>query len=50
MLGRPLPHAQHVAVVILVNGQARAANAFEHQTDAARWAEEQRPINARDAR
>jgi hypothetical protein len=36
--------------VILVNGQARAAKDFEHQTDALRWAEEQREINADAAR
>jgi glycine cleavage system regulatory protein len=50
MDARLMPHAQHVAVVILVDGRARAANAFEHQTDAVRWAEEQQVINARDSR
>ena len=44
-----MPHAQYVAVVILVDGQGRSAKAFEHHTDALRWAEEQRVINARDA-
>jgi hypothetical protein len=42
MEARLMPHAQHVAVVILLDGQLRAAEAFEHQTDALRWAEEQR--------
>jgi hypothetical protein len=37
-------------VVILVDGQLRAAQAFEHQTDALRWAEEHRLINAEAAR
>jgi hypothetical protein len=37
-------------VVILVDGQLRAAQAFEHQTDALRWADEQRVINAEAAR
>ena len=50
MEARLMPHAQHIAVVILVNGQARAAKGFEHQTDALRWAEEQREINADAAR
>ena len=45
-----MPHGDYIAVVILVNGQARAAKAFEHQTDALRWAEEQRVINADAAR
>ena len=40
-----MPHAQHAAVVILVDGQLRAAKGFEHQTDALRWADEQRVIN-----
>jgi hypothetical protein len=43
-----MPHAQYIAVVILVSGRLRAAEAFEHQTDALRWADEQRVINARD--
>jgi hypothetical protein len=47
MEARLVPHAQYVAAVILVNGQLRAAQAFEHQTHALRWAEEQRLINAR---
>ena len=42
-----MPHAQHVAVVILVDGHLRAGEAFEHQTDALRWAEGQRVVNAR---
>jgi hypothetical protein len=46
MEARLMPHAQYIAVVILVDGQARAAQAFEHQTDALRWAEAQRLINA----
>jgi len=46
MEARLMPHAQYLAVVILVNGQARTAKAFEHQADALRWAEEQRGINA----
>jgi hypothetical protein len=50
MEARLMPHAQHVAVVILVHGQLRAAQAFEHQTQALRWAEEQRVINAEAAR
>ncbi len=50
MEARLMPHAQYIAVVILVNGQARAAKAFEHQTDALRWADEQRVINAEAAR
>jgi hypothetical protein len=50
MEARLMPHAQHIVVVILVNGQARAAKDFEHQTDALRWAEEQREINADAAR
>jgi hypothetical protein len=33
MEARLMPHAQYVAVVMLVNGQVRAAEAFEHQTD-----------------
>jgi hypothetical protein len=37
--------AQYVEVVILVNAQMRAAKAFEHQTAALRWADEQRVIN-----
>jgi hypothetical protein len=37
MKARLMPHAQYVAVVILVNGQLRAKQAFEHQTDALRW-------------
>ena len=41
-----MPHAQQVAVVILVDGQLRAAQVFEQQIDALRWAEEQRLINA----
>ena len=45
-----MPHAQYVAVVILVDGHTRAARAFEHQTDALRWADEQRVINAEAAR
>jgi hypothetical protein len=45
MEARLMPHAQYVAVVILVDGQLRAAKAFEHQSDALRWAEEQRVIN-----
>jgi hypothetical protein len=36
--------------VILVDGQARDAQGFDHQTDALRWADEQRAINARAAR
>ena len=50
MEARLMPHAQYVAVVILVNGQARTAKAFEQQTDALRWADEQRAINAAAAR
>jgi hypothetical protein len=46
MEARLMPHAQYVAVVILVNGQVRAAEAFEQQSDALRWPEEQRVINA----
>jgi hypothetical protein len=49
MEARLMPHAQYVAVVILVDGQGRAAQSFEHQTDALRWAEEQR-INQRRRR
>ena len=45
-----MPHALYIAVVILVDGQGRLAKAFEHQTDALRWAEEQRVINAEGAR
>ena len=45
-----MPHAQYIAVVVLVNGQARAAKGFEHQTDALCWAEEQRIIDADVAR
>jgi hypothetical protein len=45
MEARLMPHAQYVAVLILVDGQLRAAKAFEHQSDALRWAEEQRVIN-----
>jgi hypothetical protein len=45
-----MPHAQYVAVVILVNRQLRAAQAFDHQTDALRWANEQRVINVREPR
>jgi hypothetical protein len=49
--GRALmPHAQYVAVAILVDGQVRAAQAFNCQTDALRWAEEQRVIHALEAR
>jgi hypothetical protein len=36
MEARLMPHAQYIAIVILVNGQARAAKAFEHQTEALR--------------
>ena len=43
---RFMPHAQYVAVVILVDGLVRAAQAFEHQTDTQRWAEEQRVLHA----
>ena len=43
---RLIPHAHYLAVVILVDGRARAANEFAHQTDALRWADEQRVINA----
>jgi hypothetical protein len=50
MEARLMPHAQHVAVVILVDGQLRAAKGFDCQTDALRWAEEQRVINAEAAR
>jgi hypothetical protein len=50
MEARLMPHAQYVAVAILVAGQLRAAQAFEHQTHALRWAEEQRVINAEAAR
>jgi hypothetical protein len=50
MEARLVPHAQHVAGVILVDGQARDAQGFDHQTDALRWAEEQRVTNARAAR
>jgi hypothetical protein len=45
MEARLMPHAQYVAVVIPF-GRLRAAEAFERQTDALRWAEEQRVINA----
>jgi hypothetical protein len=45
-----MPHAQYVAVAILVDGQVRAAQAFNCQTDALRWAEEQRVIHALEAR
>jgi hypothetical protein len=41
-----MPHARYIAVVILVDERARAAKGFEHQTNALRWAEEQRVINA----
>jgi hypothetical protein len=34
-----------VVLVIRVNGQARGARAFEHQTNALCWADEQRVIN-----
>jgi hypothetical protein len=44
MEARLMPHAQHVGG-ILVDGQLRAAKGFEHQTDALRWADEQRVIN-----
>jgi hypothetical protein len=47
MEARLMPHAEYIAVVIIVNGQARAGKGFEHQTDALRCAEEQRVINAR---
>jgi hypothetical protein len=50
MEARLMPHAQYIAVVILVDGRLQAAKAFEHQTDALRWAEEQRVINAEAAR
>ena len=50
MEARLMPHAQYVAGVILVDGHARAARAFEHQTDALRWADEQRVIIAEAAR
>jgi hypothetical protein len=36
MEARLMPHAQHVAVVILVDGQLRAAKGLEHQTDVLR--------------
>ncbi len=49
MEARLMPHAQYLAVVILVDGQARAAKEFEHQTDALRWADEQRMANAEAA-
>jgi len=41
-----MPHQNHIAVVLSVNGQARSATAFDHQIDALRCAEEQRVINA----
>jgi hypothetical protein len=50
MEARLMPHAQYVAVAILVDGQVRAAQAFNYQTDALRWAEEQRVIHALEAR
>jgi hypothetical protein len=50
MEARLMPHAQYLTVVMLVNGQARAAKGFEHQSDALRWAEEERVINAEGAR
>jgi len=46
MEARLMPHAHYVAVVILVDGRGRTAKEFEHQTDALRWADEQRVINA----
>ena len=36
MEARLIPHAQYVAVVILVDGRGRTAKQFEHQTDALR--------------
>jgi hypothetical protein len=45
-----MPHAQYIAVVILVNGHMPAAEAFQYQNGALRWAEEQRVINAAAAR
>ena len=50
MEARLMPHAQYIAVVILVDGRARTAKEFAHQTDALRWADEQRVINASAAR
>jgi hypothetical protein len=48
MEARLMPHAQYVAIVILVDGQLRAAEAFEHRADALPWAEEQ-PGDQREA-
>ena len=45
-----MPHAQYVAVLILVNGQLRAVKAFSNHSDARLWAEAQRVINALEAR
>lgn len=45
-----MPHGQYVAVVIFADGQARAEEAFEHQSNALRGAEEQRVLNAYAAR
>jgi hypothetical protein len=44
-----MPHRDYIAV-IRVDGQGRTAKAFQHQSDALRWAEEQRVINARAPR
>ena len=41
-----MPHAQYVAVVILVDGRLGPPRRSSDQTDALRWAEEQRVINA----
>jgi hypothetical protein len=46
MEARLIPHAQHVSIIILVDGRGRAAKGFEHQTDALRWAKEQRVLHA----
>jgi hypothetical protein len=37
-----MPHAMHCGVFIRVDGHARSAAAFPFQSDALRWAEEQR--------
>ena len=49
MKARLIPHAQHISVVILVDGRGRSAKQFEHQTDALRRAEEQRVVQMRGA-